>query len=89
VLSPIVWLHYLVLLFVPVAILRPKLSWPWLVPVLLWVTPYEQSFGTPARIVAALAVATAMLIPCLRPVPVAAAVSRLRPQGAEHVAEAA
>jgi hypothetical protein len=89
VLSPIVWLHYLVLLFVPVAILRPRLSWPWLVPVLLWVTPYEQSFGTPARIVAALAVATAMLVPCLRPVSPAAAVARLRPRRAEHAAEAA
>jgi hypothetical protein len=60
-----------------------------LVPVLLWVTPYEQSFGTPARIVAALTVATAMLVPCLRPISSAAAVARLRPRRAEHAAEAA
>jgi hypothetical protein len=30
--------HYLVLLFVPLALYRPVLSWPWLVPTCLWVT---------------------------------------------------
>jgi hypothetical protein len=38
-LSPIVWLHYLVALVVPVAILRPRFSAFWLLPVLLWVSP--------------------------------------------------
>ena len=37
--SPIVWLHYLVLLLVPMAILRPRFSVLWLLPVLLWVSP--------------------------------------------------
>jgi alpha-1,2-mannosyltransferase len=38
-LSPIVWLHYLVVLVVPVAIARPRFSAIWLLPVLLWVSP--------------------------------------------------
>ena len=35
-LSPIVWLHYLVLLLVPLAIARPRFSVVWLLPILLW-----------------------------------------------------
>jgi hypothetical protein len=38
-LSPIVWLHYLVVLLVPMAILRPRFSVLWLMPVLLWISP--------------------------------------------------
>lgn len=38
-LSPIVWLHYLVLLLVPVAVARPRFSPLWLLPILLWVSP--------------------------------------------------
>ena len=48
-LSPIVWLHYLVALLVPVAILRPRFSALWLLPVLLWVSPrpgYAEGFAT-------------------------------------------
>lgn len=48
-LSPIVWLHYLVLLLVPMAILRPRFSALWLLPVLLWVSPrpgYADGFQT-------------------------------------------
>jgi alpha-1,2-mannosyltransferase len=37
--TPIVWLHYLVLLLVPLAIARPRFSPIWLVPLLLWLTP--------------------------------------------------
>jgi alpha-1,2-mannosyltransferase len=38
-LSPIVWLHYLVVLLVPVAIARPRFSAIWLLPIVLWVSP--------------------------------------------------
>ncbi len=38
-LTPVVWLHYLVLLLVPLAIARPRFSAIWLVPLLLWLTP--------------------------------------------------
>ncbi len=37
--SPIVWLHYLVLLAVPLGVLRPRFSAPWLLPILLWAAP--------------------------------------------------
>jgi hypothetical protein len=48
-LSPIVWLHYLVLLLVPLAILRPRFSLIWLLPVVLWVSPrpgYAEGYET-------------------------------------------
>ena len=38
-LSPIVWLHYLVVLLVPMAISRPRFTTLWLLPVLLWISP--------------------------------------------------
>ena len=37
--SPIVWLHYLVLLLVPLGIAKPRFSAVWLLPMLLWLTP--------------------------------------------------
>ena len=36
-LSPIVWLHYFALLYIPIAIVRPRLSWLWAAPLVLWV----------------------------------------------------
>jgi hypothetical protein len=36
--SPIVWEHYYALLLVPVAVLRPRLSWPWAIFVLFYFT---------------------------------------------------
>lgn len=36
VVSPIVWLHYYALLIVPVAILSPRLSWAWALPLATW-----------------------------------------------------
>ena len=38
-LTPVVWLHYLTLLTVPLAISRPRFSAVWLLPILLWVCP--------------------------------------------------
>lgn len=55
-LSPIVWLHYLVALLVPMAILRPRFTWLWLLPVLLWVSPkpgYAEGWATALPAVAA------------------------------------
>jgi hypothetical protein len=37
--SPLVWGHYLVLLLVPLALLRPRLDWLWALPIVLWVAP--------------------------------------------------
>jgi alpha-1,2-mannosyltransferase len=36
IVSPIVWLHYYVLLIAPVAILSPRLSWAWGIPLASW-----------------------------------------------------
>jgi alpha-1,2-mannosyltransferase len=60
-LSPIVWLHYLVVLLVPMAIARPRFTALWLLPVLLWTSPkpgYAEGFQTflPAIAVAILLV---------------------------------
>jgi hypothetical protein len=66
-LSPILWLHYLVLLLVPLAILRPRFSLIWLLPVVLWVSPkpgYAEGYETfmPA-LVAAILVAVLLARP--------------------------
>jgi hypothetical protein len=62
-----VWLHYLVLLIVPLAIFRPRFSALWLLPILLWTSPrpgYAEGFLTflPA-IAAAILVATLLARP--------------------------
>jgi alpha-1,2-mannosyltransferase len=78
-LSPIVWLHYLVVLLVPVAIARPRFSALWLLPVLLWVSPrpgYAEGVATFAPAIAAAIVVGVLL-------------ARPRPrESVAHVAEA-
>jgi len=37
--TPLLWLHYLILLLIPLGLARPGLSWAWAVPILLWITP--------------------------------------------------
>ena len=54
--TPLLWLHYLLLLYVPIALYRPRLSPLWLLPVLLWVTPTAHSQGVTWRIALALIV---------------------------------
>ena len=66
-LSPIVWLHYLVVLLVPLAIARPRFSLIWLLPVLLWVSPrpgYAEGFAT---FMPGLAAAILLTVVLLRP----------------------
>lgn len=47
VLTPILWLHYLVLL---AAALPKRFSWLWLLPALLWLTPQQWSYGQAWRV---------------------------------------
>src|SRR6266700_4101182 len=54
--TPLLWMHYLLLLFVPIAFYRPRLSGLWFLPLLLWLTPSSNSHGETWRIVLALAV---------------------------------
>ena len=54
--TPLLWLHYLLLLYVPIALYRPRLAPLWFLPLLLWVTPTAHSQGVTWRIAVALAV---------------------------------
>lgn len=35
--SPLLWAHYVVLLLVPLAVMRPRVDWAWALPLLMWV----------------------------------------------------
>jgi hypothetical protein len=64
--SPIVWLHYLVALLVPMAILRPRFTWLWLLPVLLWISPkpgYAEGYETLGPAVVVAVVVVLLLVP--------------------------
>lgn len=50
--SPLVWIHYFALLMVPAALYRPRLSWLWAAPILMWPLPpstavvgWQEAFG--------------------------------------------
>jgi hypothetical protein len=60
--TPLLWLHYLLLLYVPIALYRPRLSGLWFVPLLLWATPATHSHGSTWRIVLALAVVAVVAV---------------------------
>jgi Glycosyltransferase family 87 len=60
--SPIVWAHYFVLLYVPIAIARKRLSWRWLLPLAFWALPHAASDGSGAQIVLGLGVTLATLV---------------------------
>jgi alpha-1,2-mannosyltransferase len=64
--TPILWLHYLILLLVPIALVRPRLAPLWFLPLALWVSPHPESLGITWRIAIVLGavavVATATLL---------------------------
>jgi Glycosyltransferase family 87 len=60
--TPLLWLHYLLLLLVPIALQRPRLSGLWLLPLLLWATPATHSHGSIWRIALALAVTAVVAV---------------------------
>lgn len=66
VLTPILWLHYLVLLYVPIALARPRLSAVWFVPLALTVLEWRDWYrGWPRGDVGALlsvAIAVALVL---------------------------
>jgi alpha-1,2-mannosyltransferase len=61
-LSPIVWLHYLVLLVVPVAAARDRLGLVWFVPLLFWLTPGTANGGSPWNIALAMGIVALTLL---------------------------
>jgi len=64
--TPILWPHYLVLLFVPVALASPRLTRVWVVPLLLWVNPTAWSTGHAWQIAGELGLALVGLSVVLR-----------------------
>jgi len=44
--SPILWMHYLVLLVVPVALYRPRFGAAWFVPLAYWFLPGQENLGS-------------------------------------------
>jgi hypothetical protein len=59
--SPIIWMHYLVVLFVPIALYRPRLTAAWIAPLAYWFLAGQENQGSAARIAVMLAVTTAAL----------------------------
>ena len=55
-LSPIVWLHYFALLFAPIAVWQRSLSGSWLVPLLFWIVPFQETHGDAWRVALGLAI---------------------------------
>jgi Glycosyltransferase family 87 len=49
-LSPIVWLHYFLLLAAPLAIRFPALAPPWALLLLFWISPFQETDGDVWRI---------------------------------------
>lgn len=62
ILSPIVWPHYLVILFVPIALYRRRLSAAWVLPLFFWVLPGPESHGSAAWIIVTLLASTAAVV---------------------------
>lgn len=60
-LTPILWLHYLALLPAILAVCRPRLSLAWLLPLSLWLTPQQGSYGAPWRTLLVIAVLLAVV----------------------------
>lgn len=61
--SPIVQLHYFAFLLVPLALVRPRLGLPWLVPVLMWACVGGRAW----QAVLALALGLVLVAVCVRP----------------------
>ena len=59
--SPIVWLHYLVLLVVPLALYRPRLSAAWFIPLAYWFLPGQENHGSARNIVVMIALTASTL----------------------------
>lgn len=77
--TPVLWLHYLVLLFVPIALARPRLSALWFAPLAFWVTPIAHSNGSVWRTCFALVVTLLIVVRTLAPA--ASRADATRPQG--------
>ncbi len=62
--TPLLWQHYLVTLLVAVAIARPRLSFAWVLPVVLWASPFVGNGSTTQTLLVPL-VAACVGLACL------------------------
>lgn len=60
--TPILWLHYLVLLLAPIALVRPRLSPLWFAPMAFWLSPHMESLGSAWRIAYVLVVTGGVVV---------------------------
>lgn len=65
-LTPILWPHYLVLVYIPIALARTNFSPLWLFPLLLWFDGFGWSNGEAIKIVPALCLAAVPFVVALR-----------------------
>ena len=63
--TPILWLHYFLLLVVPIALYRPRLSALWFAPLVLWATPATHAHGVSWHIALALVVTALVAVVAL------------------------
>ena len=63
--APVLWIHYFILLLVPLALFRPRLSPLWFAPLAFWVTPLAHSDGVVWRMVLALSLAAGISVAAL------------------------
>jgi hypothetical protein len=66
--TPVLWLHFFVLLAVPLAIARPRFSWIWLLPIVLWVCPRADNGDRPLPLIPALVTIAVLTVVLARPV---------------------
>jgi hypothetical protein len=78
--SPIVWMHYYVLLLVPIALARPRLSALWFAPLLYWGSPMLESLGDLRRLSVGVGVTLLVTALCLRAGEAAAGDAGLTPR---------
>jgi Glycosyltransferase family 87 len=69
-LTPILWLHYLVLLVVPIALARPRLSALWFLPLAMWPLAWREPYagwpdGDIDQMLSTLTLVMAVLVICL------------------------
>ena len=67
--TPILWPHYLVLVYIPVSFLRRTFSPLWLLPLLIWLDGHAWSYGDPLRILPFLILGAVPFVLALRETP--------------------
>jgi hypothetical protein len=64
--SPILWEHYLILLFIPMALAAPRLGRLWVASLLFWVSPDMKAFGSEWRILMTLTLGATIVVAATR-----------------------